>query len=185
MIIGAWDIGRSTGIAVGRADRAPMLSTVKMPDPEPLQRGALDFSRAIDCFMKWAEEWLTVHRPGRLFIECPFAADRRGGVHLAADIRNQFAYAGIADGMCRRLGVGQGSGRADEVSVTDVREHFIGQRVLKAEQADRLTITQCKAFGWSPKNGHEADAAALFHFAVVDQLDLPTPFVLPHHREAA
>lgn len=172
MIIGAWDLGQSTGVAVGGPDRAPILTTVRMPDPI-----GGSFSRTMDCFMKWADEWLAVHRPGRLYLEAPFAAQRRTGADLTDYIRNQFVYAGVADGLCFRHGI-----PCYEVRVQHVRQHFTDNGGAKDHE---IAAVFKEVLGVKPADTHQADAFSLWHFAVVDQLDLPTPFVLPHHREVA
>lgn len=171
MLIAAWDIGQSTGVAAGTPDRAPAFSTVRMPDPV-----GGSFSRTIDCFMRWAEDWLTVHRPARLYIEAPFAAQRRTGADLTDYIRNQFVYAGIADGFCYRLSI-----PCIEARVQHVRQHFCDNGGAK----DGEIAAACRALGWVPADSHQADALALWSFAVIDQLELPTPFMPAHLRSVA
>lgn len=169
MIVAAWDIGHSTGVAVGPPGHAPKINTVRMPDPI-----AGDFSRANDCFMRWADDWISTFRPDRLYIEAPFAAARRTGVDLQAYIEQQFFYAGVADGYCRRhLNIG-----VDRVRVNHVRQHFCDNGGAK----DPEIKAACEALGWKPADSHQADSLALWHFAIDDQLDLEHPFTLPHQR---
>lgn len=173
MIIGAWDIGHSTGVCVGSPDHAPRLSTVRMPDPGP----GMDFGRAADSFLKWAEGWIQTVRPARLYIEAPFAAERRTGVDLQPYIEMQFFYANAAAAFCVRYGVSFWRAR-----VNHVRLHFCDNGNAKDKQIAEMFHA---VLGAKPADSHQADSFALWHYAIDDQLDLAHPFVLPHHREAA
>lgn len=158
-IIAAWDIGQSTGFAVGPPGRAPLFGTIRLPavtNPE-------HYGRRLDAFMKWGDDFLSVHKPTELFIEAPFAAQRRTGADLTHYIRAQFVYAGLAELLCYRRSI-----RIWEARVGDVRKFFRDD----GHATDTDVLVACHARGWQPADSHQADALALWDFAVVDQLGL-------------
>jgi len=76
--------------------------------------------------------------------------DRLAGLH------------GVIRAAARRRGIGEIS----DVGVGDVRQHFIGTRSLKRDEAKKAVIDQCLLLDWRINNDNEADACAIWSFAV-------------------
>lgn len=153
MRVGAWDIGQSTGHAIGAPGEAPLFGTARMPAVVDGDQ----YGRRLDAFLKWGDDWLAVHKPDELFIEAPFAAQRRTGADLTHFIRAQFVYAGLAELMAYRRSI-----RIWEARVGDVRKHVCDD----GHARDSDVLAECRARGWAPNNDHEADALALWLYGV-------------------
>jgi hypothetical protein len=82
--------------------------------------------------------------------------------HTSRAVRDRLAgLHGIVRAVAKDAGV-------DEIataSVGDVRNHFIGTRMLQREPAKRAVIERCRALEWQVKNDNEGDACAIWSFA--------------------
>ena len=154
----AIDLATTTGFARGRVgDPAPTFGTIKFHGS-----GTHDGNSVFAAALRWMTESISDNPPDMVVIESllPPAAmlnqtsravrDRLAGLH------------GVIRGAARRRGVGEIS----DVGVGEVRKHFIGTRGLHRTEAKKAVIDQCHALDWQVKNDNEADACAIWSFAV-------------------
>ena len=77
-------------------------------------------------------------------------------------VRNRLAgLHGIVRGVAHLRGIYD----IAEYSVSDIRRHFLGDHMIKREQAKHETIARCRQLGWKVEDDNAADAAALWSLA--------------------
>jgi hypothetical protein len=159
--IWSFDIATTTGFAEGYAGDRPLLQAIK-------------FSREMDGdydvearALKWIAEKLALGRPDFAFIEAPFAGNSqssRGKGHQTtyAVTRRLLGLAAIIGAALRAKRV-----PVRDVSIQAVRKRFLGDGRLSGDVAKKRAFALCKELGWDPPNHDAADAAAVFHFGVL------------------
>lgn len=147
-VVAAFDLSKAAvGWAVDGSDGSPRMGA---------WRGASDvpnLGRAGLIFGSWLSDFIALNRPGLIAIEAPAI----GGVPMSEHeamllIGMAFMTASIAEAN------GIGFVRAH---VSTVRKHFCGSG--RAKKPD--VMARCRLLSWAPKNGDEADAAALWDWA--------------------
>ena len=157
----AIDLATTTGWARGSVgDATPSFGTQKFYGG--ISGKSQDGNAVFAASLKWITETLANNPPDMVIMESllPPAAmlnqtsravrDRLAGLH------------GVIRAAARRRGIGEIS----DVGVGDVRQHFIGTRSLKRDEAKKAVIDQCLLLDWRINNDNEADACAIWSFAV-------------------
>lgn len=155
----ACDIGsRYVGWAAGSAPAAVRFGTYTLP---PLDSATLGRSYAL--FSNWLSDMITVHKPASLYFECPFTLKQE------VIARSMLFYAGQVEHIAYVREVD-----CAEVFASSVRSYFLRNtpRTTPAgapiKPDDRISL-ECIKRGHTPADAHQADALALFHFALADR----------------
>jgi hypothetical protein len=112
--------------------------------------------------LRWLSELLEWEpRPEMIIVESLLSPTAKAG-HTSRNVRDRLA--GL-HGVVRAVSFLRGCYRIDEVSVGDVRGHFIGERSLKRDAAKRAVMRRCQQLGWSVDDDNQADALALWSYA--------------------
>jgi hypothetical protein len=124
-------------------------------------------------------------RPTMLVLEAMLPPGAKAGA-TNRDTRDRLA--GL-HGIMRAVAHLRGIYEINEVSVGDVRAHFIGDRTLKRDRAKREVLLRCHQLGWPAEDDNAGDALALWSFAcsLIDpQLAVrPVPMLNPKLRRVA
>lgn len=150
MLILAFDLGATCGIALGRPGGRPALSSRRVGG------GNVPHGGRFLAMQKLTRDIVDRYGPDRIVIEMPIAAGVKGSqerVQLAMGYRaavSTIAYA-------RNIPF-------SEFSVMSIRKHFIGGASVKRAPAKAATIARATALGWSPKDEDAADAAAVWDY---------------------
>lgn len=161
MIILAFDLGTSTGVAVGSVQGGPVCQTERLGDPgDP--HGARFLQTA-----RMTQRLIREHRPTVIAIEEPIASGVVGSSDrpkMAMGLRAQvFAMAHL-----ERV-------RTVEYAASTIRKHFLGQGNLRRNAAKVATVKRCGHLGWKVVNDDEADACAVWDLARCRLAHLATP----------
>lgn len=155
MRILALDIATNTGGCFGSADaRVPLFMS---------QRFAVtgqSFGPAFLKFDRWLDDLITVHAPDVLAFEAPLVQAGRGGAKVKTNVqtvRLLMGLASVADMVGARRGL-----RTFEANVATIKKSFTGSGRADKDAMKRMA----RARGWPIKNDHEADAGALWAYAV-------------------
>lgn len=152
----ALDIATVTGFARGKVGETPIAGSVRFGRP-----GASSNAVFGSCLSWLSKELALEPRPDLLVLEAMLSPLAKVGA-TQADVRDRLAgLHGVVRGVAHLRGVYQ----IAEYSVGDVRQHFIGERSLKREQAKRRTVIVCRQLGWQVADDNAADALALWSFA--------------------
>lgn len=151
----AYDLATCTGWCEGVPGGEPRYGSIRFA-PAGSSTAAI-FGGAIKTFV----ERLQAFRPRVVVFEAPFAPSVMRGKTNANTARILLGLPAILEGCCYRLGVHD----LREVSVGDVRQHFLGTRKLRSAEAKRAVIERCRALGFSPTDDNAADAIAVWHYA--------------------
>jgi len=159
----AVDLATVTGFARGFSDDlAPSFGTVKFVGSKRNHGHPGDANHTFALALQWMTDMIEQNPPDILMIESMLPPDAMRN-QTSRQVRDRLAgLHGIVRACAKRGGVGEIS----EVSVGDVRAHFIGTRGLQRLDAKRAVIERCKALGWNVANDNEGDACAIWSFAV-------------------
>jgi len=113
------------------------------------------FATAID----WLTELLQCP-PDILMLEQVLPPSAWRGASQATTFARLGGLHSIALGLAHKHGVSE----IAEVSVGDIRAHFIGDRSVKRASAKRQVMARCKRLGWMVTNDNEGDACALWSY---------------------
>jgi len=143
---------KSTGLAFGRPGELPRLSSRGFA---PWEGASL--SECASAVIRWLPELLSTYQPDLVVIEAalPPAASRdqiSARLALGADF--------VIKGACHIRGI-----RCVECHNGTWKAWFLGTSRLKSDRAKQRAIEICQSMGMSPKNGDEADAAAIWFWA--------------------
>jgi Holliday junction resolvasome RuvABC endonuclease subunit len=148
----ALDLSSTSGAAFDGVDGKPQFSTHKgrMPDDD-------DFGAFFGALAKWVRDLIAFQRPDLIAIEAPFVP--LGNTGRPTSPRIVYALVGLA-------AVAETVANAHSIptckpAVASVRKHFTGSGRAKKPDVER----RCYLLGWSPRDNHQADAAALFCYA--------------------
>lgn len=150
MIVLALDLATKTGVAVGGAGQCPALFTENL--------GGANHAARFYAAMVLAQTLIRQHRPDLVAIETPVVAGVKGSadrILMTAGLRAAVL------GVCHRHMV-----RWCDVNVLSVRKHFIGTAKLKRAEAKRAVVDECRRRGWPVRGDDEADAAAIWDYAL-------------------
>lgn len=156
-VVCALDLATVTGFAFGTPDEPePTIGSVKFATA-----GAS--ADAVFCAaLTWAQRFFREHRPDILAIEALLPAEAMRG-KTQRHVRDRLAgLHGIIRGAARAANIFD----VVEVSVGDIRQHFLGMRGGKRAPAKLDTMRRCKVLGWPVENDNEGDACALWSHQV-------------------
>ena len=150
----ALDIATNLGFCMGpEVGKAPRFGTLELP--------GVHSDDLIDRSEVAIYDWLfpVVRMVGAkiVVIEAPFIHPQRDEHNNAA----AFFLVGAARVAGRKAGA-----KVVLQRVQTVRACFIGNGNLKRDEAKALVFSRCVQLGWAPKNHDEADAGALWYWAM-------------------
>jgi crossover junction endodeoxyribonuclease RuvC len=154
----ALDIATQLGWARGKVgDVAPQFGHLRFAKPGA--SAAAVFGNAI----RFLSATLEPHpRPDIVIVESLLPAAAKVG-DTNREVRDRLSgLHAIVRGVCFLRGVYE----VQEATTQQVRGHFIGVHNLKRDAAKLAVIDQCRRIGWQVVNDDEADACALWHYAV-------------------
>ena len=108
-------------------------------------------------------DFVAFQRPDAVAIEAPWVpieTSKRAGSGRPSNPAIVYMLVGMAavvETYCAIHGID-----CYKVAVSTVRKHFIGSG--RAEKAKQVVLQRCRQLGWTPKNDHEGDAAALWAY---------------------
>lgn len=157
----------STGVAFGsEASDRPHCLTWRMP-------GASDLARSCGILLESVSGLFAVSPPAIVIIEAPLYIAGRSA-HTAKTLMALF---GVAMGASHAAGA-----RIIEGNVQTVRRHFVGQS--RPDDPKRAVMDRCRQLGWTVRNDDEADAAALWAFAMATNFKKWAPRSTPLFTQA-
>jgi len=152
----ALDVATVTGWARGRVGDMPVSGSIRFGSPGASENAV--FAHALT----WISTVLEPQpRLDLLMIEGLLPPDAMKG-STTRQVRDRLA--GL-HGVVRAVAFLRGVYEIAQVSVGDVRMHFLGDRKLKSAAAKQETIRRCKALGWPVTDDNQADALAVWSFA--------------------
>lgn len=150
-LILAMDIATQSGVCLGAPGEAPTFLTVRFHGVDRLQVAA--------SAIRWAATELKGRSPAVAYLEKPMSfGAARGQSNANTLIRLNTLY-DIIGGACLLKDI-----RVVGVDVKTARQAFIGEATLERAEAKRRCLIMCRMLGWAPKNGDEADAAAVWYW---------------------
>jgi hypothetical protein len=155
-LIWAFDIATNMGVAEGYAGERPILTTIRLSKPDDDAGDA--FARAL----KYIATKMQGGRPDRAYIEAPIPGMAMQGKTNADAIARLWGLAACIEGALRCKNI-----MVRRANIQAVRKRFIGHGNLKGPEAKRRTVELCNELGWEPPNHDAADAAAVWHFGVL------------------
>ena len=156
MLVMAFDIATSTGVALGRPGSAPRTTTVNLGGGKS---EAMKFAKAIAM----TRELVGKYRPDLVVYEAPVAGPKTSHFLVGA--------AACVLGQVCDLGV-----RCEQVHMAAVRKHFVGRNLRIADfpgksptaakkAMKQVVIDRCYLLGWQVRTDDEADAVACWDYA--------------------
>jgi hypothetical protein len=156
MIILALDLATNSGFAIGVPE-----------EPMPIY-GSVAFAKpgaSVDAILGNAQVWLIEtlkrERPDLIVYEKPLPNFRRIGQTNSNATLILNALPGILRACAFNLGL---YNKVRDVTVLDVRNHFLGSCKLERKKAKALTIKICNGLGWKPQDDNAADALAIWNY---------------------
>jgi hypothetical protein len=158
----ALDLGsRYVGWAVGNGPADARYGTQELPKLDGANLG-----RSYALFTAWLADLITVHQPRWLYFEAPAPASTFKQEFV---VRALLFYVGQTEHVAYIREVD-----CSEVNANSVRSYFLRTTPrttpdgapIKAD--DRISL-ECIKRGHTPADTHQADALALFHFALADR----------------
>lgn len=156
MKILAFDIASSTGIAFGGPGDVPMTKVIDLGRARSKQAR---FAKAI----RMTAGFIEARRPDLVAVECPI------GPGTSSVLSG--AYACVV-GQAHLMGV-----RVVDYQVQSIRKHFLGKALTSRDfpgltkdesraEIKRVVMNRCRALGWKVDTDDEADACALWDYAM-------------------
>lgn len=157
----ALDVATKTGVCVGvPGANAPRAWTVDLGKPP--------IGRKLSNALAMTQGLITAHKPDLIVIEAPL-----GGQKVNASL---IKMVGCIEGCAFNRGV-----KSMTAELSTVRKHFLGKNYTKqhfphlTEKAARaeikaMVVRRCTMIGWAPENDDEADAMALWDWAMATQV---------------
>lgn len=142
-----------TGVAFGDRDSlSPHFVSWRLPGTDDLSRacGALYDLLIVNC---------KVLKPRIIAIEAPIGVVDRFHSARSAEVLTALYGAALA-------GASNAGSTAIKGNIGEIRRHFIGHANLRADEAARRIADQCRILKWAASNHDEADAAALWSWAM-------------------
>lgn len=148
-----YDLATTTGWCEGVPGGEPRYGSVRFA-PAGSSQAAI-FAGALQVFT----DRLRTFRPRTVVYEAPLAPNVMRGKTNFSTTRILLGLPAILECVCYRLGIWD----VREVSVQDVRQHFLGAR--RPQNPKRAVIERCRALGYEPQDDNCADAIGIWHFA--------------------
>ena len=145
----ALDLATHTGWAHGRPGEKPKWGV------ETFQG---ERAKAYRALRAWLNQWIVDKRVDLVTFESSATQFMHGRTRIET-IKRLIGLCEHVEELC------YGRVECREARVAEVRAHFIGQNIARAE-AKVETIRQCKELGWDTSNDNEADALALWSLQV-------------------
>ena len=155
--IAAFDLATVTGAAIGAETEAPFTFTEKLGDP-----GSDHGARFLQCSLV-VSRIIKEHRPDLIAIEEPIASGPAG------DKNRAFVLIGLRAAVA--LVAWHREVAFVEYPPGAVRSYFLGQMAVGKRRAalKDMLVEHCASYGWSVDNDDEADAVALWAYAMYRQ----------------
>lgn len=155
--IAALDLATCTGWAKGQVGSTPSCGSIRFGKSSGGTNNSI-FAAA----HTWLTQFLnTLPIVDSLVLESLLPPDAMRN-HTSRQVRDRLAgLHGIARGIAHKAGIPEIS----DVSVGNVRAHFIGDRGLYRDAAKREVMLKCKALGWPAEDFDAADACAVWSYA--------------------
>jgi hypothetical protein len=180
-LILALDVSKTlTGCAYGRAGETPRFHSIKGAD--------IETAAAMAKLGGWLIDFIKVNRPDWLYYEAalniiPGEYDEESGkVKAKGNPQTTIALAkmsGVVEFVAEMKHLRWRTGK-----VQTVRKTFVGMGY--PDNPKRHVKAMCSELGWSPKNGDEADAGALWAWACIQVAPSQAQIVTPmQHRKVA
>jgi hypothetical protein len=152
----ALDIATNTGAAYGDPLKGlPVLSSLRFGE-----KGAsleASFAAALSEF----ECMILGYEPDMIAFEAPLSPSFVRGKTNITTTRKLMGLVAVLGAVCHKCGYYN----VREADVADIRQHFIGVRNMRSEQAKAATMAKCVELGAAPANDNEGDAFALWAYA--------------------
>jgi hypothetical protein len=149
----ALDIATRTGWAYGQPGSLPRSGSVAFAPPGS-NNGVV--ARGL---ILWLIDFLAVSPVSKLYYEVPLDPRFMGKKTNFNTARVLIGLPLVAEGICEMRGVY----RRREVSVQDVRQHFLGVR--RPPDPKAAVMARCRQLRWNPVDHNAGDALALWDFA--------------------
>lgn len=154
----ALDLATTTGFAFGVPGVSVRYGNVLLGE-----RGS-SVGYKLHAFRRWFVDFTTIDQPWAVVFEAPLNVGviSRIGANEST-VRLLFGLAAVAEeaAIDRRIPV------VKEVSVQDVRKHFLGQRTFKGGRATAkaAVMARCRQLGWKPQCDNAGDALAIWNYS--------------------
>jgi hypothetical protein len=153
----ALDLATCTGWTRGKVGAEPVFGSLRFG-----KSGATN-NAVFGNALRWISGLLEPQpRPDIIIVESMLPPEAKLGT-TSRDVRDRLA--GL-HGIIRGVAFLRGIYEIQQASVNDVRGHFIAMRGLKRDEAKAAVMQRCRKLGWLVINDNEADACALWHYAV-------------------
>jgi hypothetical protein len=162
--VAAFDLATSVGCADGSTDTSkPRLWTWALTDAGDGRARRLAFLRRfLDAYFAETKVDVVVYEKP-LGIAIIAAMMAKGQYRTSEDVLSMLRGAiGVLEACAAYAGVPE----IRSIDVKDARQHLVGQRTFRHDDAKAMTMRACQALGWEPANYDESDAAALWSLAV-------------------
>jgi hypothetical protein len=111
-------------------------------------------------FLKWMGTRMQAFRPNVVAYEAPLAPSLMRGKTTVQTSRILLGLPAITEAVCDRVGIYT----VLEARVDDVRQHFLGVRTMRGDEAKRAVMARCRQLGLDPPDDNAADAVALWDY---------------------
>lgn len=167
------DIASTTGASFNHpTDTRPISITMSLPD-------VADHGDRLAKFEDWLCDLIEAHAPAVVAYEAPLIPHGNALLTRAHTVLLLIKLAGVAELVAARYGC-----RRMAVNVSTVKKFWTGHG--RAEK-DAM-IARCAQLGWSCRNDHEADSAAVWAYAMSTLnkgwAPMATPLFAPGRRSA-
>jgi len=152
MVLIALDLATNTGVAHGDVGQPPCCLTKRFQGED---EGSI-FAHAL----RWIDELIDEHKPDAVYVEAPMMLGAARGQTNARTIRRLNGLYAIVVAAVRDARI-----PCSAPSVGDIRQTFIGSRVIPGPEAKRRAKEMCSLLGWEVADRDQADAAALYYYA--------------------
>lgn len=148
----ALDLATSTGFAVGNVRGDPVAWTLHLK-AKPHDLRFREFGLALN-------DVIEEHRPTHVVAEAGFVnivKNKWGKSQAGPAEKVLFGLRGAAMTVAGIWGL-----RTEELTVGEVRKHFLGVVPKKSEDQKKAVMTRCRTVGWGYDDNNSADALALW-----------------------
>lgn len=153
------DLATSVGFSVGTESGVEAHGSHRLPST------GNDIAAFLKAYRAWLTSMIQRHLPHEVVFESPILVGSNG----IAALRKLYSLAGLTELIAKDLGC-----RVSEANLMQIRKHFIGAtrapaEVPKAERRQWMKeriISSARKRGFRPANDDDADALALFAYAM-------------------
>lgn len=171
----ALDVATHTGVCQGRAGDDPQFFTIDFS-------GGSGHPHVFAKALRWIADRLAVSKPDVIYIEAPLRMGASGGQTNADTVLRLFGLYAVFSSAAIVKGI-----RVVDASVGEIRRPFLGNGTLRGEIAKLRALEMCRAIGWPANTPDEADAGALYWYALSKEAPNLAPLISPmlQHQVAA